>query len=180
VQRVSVVGNSGSGKTTFARALAAELGVAHLELDAVFHQPGWAELPVDEFRQRVVEFTEAPAWVVDGNYSAVRDIVWERADTVVWLDLSRRRVMRQLLRRTAGRLVLRRRLWNGNREAWSNVWSRNPDRSIVAWAWTMHAAYRARYLAAANDPANAHLRFVRVQRDTDFGAVLAEARTRRL
>ncbi len=43
--RVSVVGCSGSGKTTFGRALAETLGVAFVELDAVFHQPGWTELP---------------------------------------------------------------------------------------------------------------------------------------
>ena len=41
VQRLSVVGNSGSGKTTIARRLATGLGIPHLELDAVFHQPDW-------------------------------------------------------------------------------------------------------------------------------------------
>jgi len=179
VQRVSVVGNSGSGKTTFARALAAELGVAHLELDAVFHQPGWQELPVVKFRERVTEFIKAPGWVVDGNYSSVQDLVWKQADTVVWLDLPRNRVMRQLIPRTASRLVLRRELWNGNREQWLNVLSRNPDRSILAWAWTMHGSYRARYQAATVDPGNAHLRFERLRTDSDLRVLLAEARKHR-
>jgi adenylate kinase family enzyme len=174
VRRVSVVGNSGSGKTTLARQLAARLDVPHLELDSIFHLPDWQELPVDEFRQRVTEFIAQPAWVVDGNYGAVRDLVWQAADTVVWLDLGRGRLMRRLVRRTLGRLLLRRKLWNGNRERWSNVWSRDPQRSILAWAWTMHGSYRERYAQAMRDPANRHLRFVVVRSDRDSATLLAE------
>jgi adenylate kinase family enzyme len=81
-------------------ALAASLGVPFVELDSIFHQPGWVELPVDDFRKRVTEALTAPAWVVDGNYSAVRDLVWQRVDTVVWLDLPRRRVMYRIILRT--------------------------------------------------------------------------------
>jgi ABC-type dipeptide/oligopeptide/nickel transport system ATPase component len=55
VRRISVVGNSGSGKTTVAKALAARLGVPHVELDAIFHQPNWTPLPADEFRRRVAD-----------------------------------------------------------------------------------------------------------------------------
>ena len=76
MRRFSVVGNSGSGKTTVARALAAAAGIPHLELDSVFHQPGWQPLDTAEFRKRVADFTSGQAWVVDGNYSAVRDIAW--------------------------------------------------------------------------------------------------------
>ena len=90
VRRVSVVGNSGSGKSTLARELAASLGVAHIELDSVFHQPGWEPLPEDEFQRLVTARTSENGWVIDGNYSAVRPIVWARADTVVWLDLPKR------------------------------------------------------------------------------------------
>src|ERR1700745_962235 len=96
VRRVSVVGNSGSGKSTLARELAASLGVPHLELDSVFHQPGWEPLPRDKFQRFVTERTSEDGWVIDGNYSAVRPIVWARADTVVWLDLPRRIVIRQV------------------------------------------------------------------------------------
>ena len=57
-----------------------------VELDGIFHQPGWAPLAADEFRRRVAEVTAGDAWVIDGNYSAVRPLVWARADTV---DLDR-------------------------------------------------------------------------------------------
>ena len=175
VQRVSVVGNSGSGKTTVARELAARLDAPHIELDAIFHQPGWTELPEQEFRQRVSAAVAADAWIVDGNYSAVQDLVWKRADTVVWLDPPRGRVMWQVIRRTIGRMILRRELWNGNREPLANLWRIDPQRSIIRWAWTQHDKYRQRYAAAMTDPAHAHMQFLRVKTDTDLESLLAEA-----
>src|SRR5689334_19104990 len=156
-----MVGTSGSGKTTVGRALAARLGVPFVELDSIFHQPGWTELPEEEFRARVAAAVAGDAWVVDGNYSAVRDLIWQRADTVVWLDLPRTAVMRQLVPRTLGRMISRRELWNGNRESFKFLF--RPDESILWWAWAKHGTYRQRYADAMNDPANAHLTFIRVR-----------------
>jgi adenylate kinase family enzyme len=175
VRRVSVVGNSGSGKSTLARRLAERLGVPWLELDSVYHQPGWQPLAAEVFRDRVATFTSADGWVVDGNYSGVRDLVWGRADTVVWLDLPRRSVMRQIVGRTLRRAALRVELWNGNRERWGNLFSRDPERSVIAWAWQRHSSYRHRYALAADDPANAHLRFVRVRSRGAARRLLAQA-----
>ena len=56
------------------RRLAAVLGAPFVELDSIFHQPGWAELPAGEFRRRVADLTAGETWVVDGNYAAVRDL----------------------------------------------------------------------------------------------------------
>jgi adenylate kinase family enzyme len=176
VRRVYVVGNSGSGKSTLAAALAADLGAPHLELDSVFHQPGWQPLEREAFRERVETFTQARTWVVDGNYSAVRDIVWSRADTIVWFDLPRHKVMRQLLRRTLRRMVSGAELWNGNRERWQNLFRLDPEESILVWAWTKHASYRQRYLTAMDDPVNAHLRFIRLRSRRDAAALLSDPR----
>jgi adenylate kinase family enzyme len=74
MRRVSVVGAPGSGKTTIGRRLAARLDVPFIELDAIYHQPGWTELPRDEFRARVSELAAVDGWVVDGNYSVVQDL----------------------------------------------------------------------------------------------------------
>jgi adenylate kinase family enzyme len=109
---------------------------------------------------------------VDGNYSAVRDLVWARADTVVWLDLPRRTVMRQIIWRTVRRVALRAELWNGNRERWRNLFARDPDESVIVWAWQRHSVYQARYLATATDPAWRHLRFIRIRSRDDTRRLL--------
>jgi adenylate kinase family enzyme len=163
VRRISVVGTSGTGKSTVARQLAGNLGVPFVELDGIFHQPGWAALPAEEFRRRVAEVTARDAWVIDGNYSAVRPLVWARADTVIWIDLPRPVVMRQIIWRTLRRAVFRVELWNGNRERWANLFTWDPEQSVISWAWHRHAVYRQRYGAATQDPAYARLRFVRLR-----------------
>jgi adenylate kinase family enzyme len=173
VRRVSVVGTSGSGKSTLAKQLAAVLGVPHLELDSVFHQPGWESLPTDEFQRLVTERTSGDGWVIDGNYSAVRPIVWARADTVVWLDLPKHTVMRQIIWRTVRRVAGREELWNGNRERWRNFFSLDPQVSVIAWAWHKHEEYQERYGFAARDPANAHLAFIRLASRRDVARFLA-------
>jgi adenylate kinase family enzyme len=174
VQRVVIVGNSGSGKSTFARQLATRLGVPHIELDAIYHQPGWAPLPASEFTRRVADATADGGWVVDGNYSAVRAMVWERATTVVWLDLPRHIIMRRIIWRTLRRVGGRIELWNGNRERWRDVFTVNPDKSVIAWAWQKHRTYHDRYTTLMNDPANARLVFIRVGRSADARRLLGD------
>jgi adenylate kinase family enzyme len=172
MQRISVVGNGGSGKTTIAKAIAAALGIPLLELDGVYHQPDWQPLDTEEFRRIVSEFTAADAWVVDGNYSDVRDIAWARADTVVWLDPPRYRIMRQLVPRTLRRMATGTELWNGNRERWRYLFTR--EESILLYVWTNHRRIRAWYESAQANPENAHLTFVRLRRPEETAALLRD------
>ena len=164
MRRVSVVGTSGSGKSTLGKALAARIGAEFVELDSVFHQPGWVPLPDAEFRRRVSAAVAAERWVIDGNYSSkVRDLIWARADTVVWLDLPKRTVMRRIIWRSFQRAARRTELWNGNRERWRNLFSLDKEESVIAWAWTSHARNRTRYAAAMGDEGYAEIHFVRLQ-----------------
>lgn len=142
MKRVSVVGGSCTGKTTTSRELARRLGVPHIELDALHHDPGWREAPADVLKARVdAALAAAPdGWVADGNYAGkIGTAVFERADTVVFLDLSHRVALRRVLWRTASRIVSREELWNGNRETLRNALSRD---SIVWWVITQHRSYR--------------------------------------
>jgi adenylate kinase family enzyme len=173
MQRIAVVGNSGSGKSTLAKALATRLDIDHTEIDAIYHQADWQPLAEPEFVARIDSATAGERWVVDGNYSAVRGLIWARADTIVWLDLSRPAVMRQIVWRTLRRVGQRQELWNGNRERWRNFFSLDPKVSVIAWSWHRHSTYRDRYGAAMTDPANAHLTFVRLRSRADVRALLA-------
>jgi hypothetical protein len=144
-----------------------------VELDSIYHQPGWTPLGDADFRARVAEAVAGVGWVVDGNYSVVHEIVWGRADTVVWFDLPYASVLARTVRRTLRRTVTRQELWNGNKEPLSNLWSLNPEKSIIAWAATRHRVYRRRYADAERDPRWAALRFVRLRTQAEADAFVA-------
>jgi adenylate kinase family enzyme len=144
-RRISVVGCSGSGKTTLARRLAQQLGYRHVELDALYHQPNWQPLPTEQFKQTVSTALQGDNWIVEGSYSALRPLVLEHSDMVIWLDLPKATVMRQVLWRTLRRLARNEELWNGNRERWGNLFKLTPEKSILVWSWKRHPVYRQRY-----------------------------------
>lgn len=162
-RRIAVVGNSGSGKTTLAAEIAKRIGCEHIELDSIHHQENWTPIERNRMRAIVSDRIEADSWVVDGNYrSLVQDLVFAAADTVVWLDLPRGVVMSRVVRRTLGRMVLRRELWNGNRERLRNLIKTDPEENIILWSWTQHARYRHLYQEARDDPLHRHLTWVRI------------------
>jgi adenylate kinase family enzyme len=77
-RRIVVVGSTGAGKTTLAEALSARLNIPHVELDSFYWEAGWAPASTLDFRARVAEALADDAWVVDGNYQSVRDLVLRR------------------------------------------------------------------------------------------------------
>jgi adenylate kinase family enzyme len=87
-KRIVIIGRTGSGKTTLARQLAAALDVPHVELDALYFAPDLSTVPLPVLRERTIAAIAGDCWVTDGNKSAVRDLVWPRADTIIWLDYS--------------------------------------------------------------------------------------------
>ncbi|MBL8311882.1 MAG: toxin [Burkholderiales bacterium] len=130
MQRIVIIGSTGSGKSTLGRTLAARLGVPHTEMDTLHWLPGWVERDDASFRELVDAFTAQPAWVIDGNYSVARDLVWPRADTIIWLNYSFPRTAWQLLRRTRRRIVAGERCCNGNQESLARSLGRD---SILLW-----------------------------------------------
>ena len=134
-RRILVAGTSGAGKTTIARQIAARLDIPYVELDSLFHGPNWTPRP--SFEADVHRFTAGPAWVTEWQYRAVRDYLADRGDLLIWLDLPRARVMRQVVLRTVRRRVRRERLWNGNFEGPFRTILTDREH-IVRWAWNTH------------------------------------------
>jgi adenylate kinase family enzyme len=72
--KVLVFGNSGSGKSTYARALATREGLAHLDLDSIVWEPG--KIAVQRPRESVVASLKSfidsqTAWVIEGCYGGL-------------------------------------------------------------------------------------------------------------
>lgn len=159
MMRVLVGGISGVGKSTFARALASRTGLPYHEMDALFHGPGWE--PRDSFVADVVQIASQDQWVFDSHgYAAVKDLVWDRADTLVWLDYSRLVVMPRVLGRSTARALGRAPIFNGNVEHFKD-WA-DPTHP-VQWAWTQFTPRRSELTARSADDRWSHLRVIRLK-----------------
>ncbi len=164
-QRIAVIGTTGSGKKTLARAMAARLDIPHVELDALHWGPNWTAPPHSDLRACVTAALDSECWVVDGNYSKVRDIIWVRAETAVWLDYSLPVTLWRLTRRTLRRLAKREVLWNGNRESWRQQFLSRE--SLFLWSWQTHGQHRRMYPVLFSQKEFAHLNVVKLNTPRD-------------
>ncbi len=99
MNRIAVIGPSGAGKSTLARQLGQILGIEVTHLDAIFWHTGWVQTPRSEWQEIQRHMVESPRWIIDGNYGSTLDIRMARADTVVFLDFSRRYTVPRVIRR---------------------------------------------------------------------------------
>jgi len=101
MQRILVMGSSGSGKSTFAQRLSDITGIPTVSLDALYWKPGWVPSDNAEFDARVTDAVHQPRWIIDGNYtsSGAGELRRSTADAVFWFDLPRRTCMTGILSR---------------------------------------------------------------------------------
>jgi adenylate kinase family enzyme len=131
MKRIAIVGSTGSGKSTLAKRLGVALDLPAIELDSLHWLPGWVERDTATFRSLVDEATSAERWITEGGYSEVRDLVWGRADTIVWVNLPFWTNFWQLFRRTVRRARTGDPVCNGNVETWRHSFlSRD---SVLLW-----------------------------------------------
>jgi adenylate kinase family enzyme len=170
LHRIVVVGGSCSGKTTFSKSLAQVLDSEHVELDSLHWEPGWRECSMDVFRGRVQDALKPRKWVVDGNYSKVNDLIWSKADAVVWLDLPLVTILRRFFVRSISRWYTKEALWNGNREGLRNsIFQRN---SLLMWILKTHRRRRRQYLEYLQKSPFPNLRIYRLRSENDITAFI--------
>lgn len=164
-RRVLVAGVTGVGKTMLCRRLSAVLGLPYVELDSLHHGPSWT--PLASFEGSVDAIIAAPHWVSEWQYSAVRERMLERADTLVWLDYPRAVALGRLVKRTLARRIRREVLWNGNVEPPLHTFFTDPEVNIIRWEMKTHAALRG--VVPALEERAPHLQIVRIagQRELD-------------
>ena len=119
--RIAVIGPSGSGKTSLGRWIEQHLGLPFTDLDDLHWRPGWSEAPLTESRAAVDATTHPPRWVVAGNYAKVRDLIWPRAELIVWLDLPLATVLRRSTARALRQWWTREPICNGNRQTLAHM-----------------------------------------------------------
>jgi adenylate kinase family enzyme len=159
-KRIVVIGTTSSGKSTLAEKLADKFGYEFIELDALNWEPNWTPAPQEIFHQRVDKATQARKWVVAGNYSKVRPLIWSRAEVVIWLDYSLGRIFWQLTRRTFGRWWNRELLWGTNYENLRmhfKLWS---DESLYHWLFKTYWRRKREYPSMLAMPEHQHLKLI--------------------
>jgi energy-coupling factor transporter ATP-binding protein EcfA2 len=178
--RILILGGTGSGKTTLARELAAALQVPHVELDSLYFGPEFSTAPLPLLRERTSAAIAGDRWVTDGNKSAVRDLVWPRADTIVWLDYPLGLRLWRLAKRARGRTSMLR-----AEAAETGSKKGLPGQLLAAargvlTALRSHAGQRREYPRMFAEPANEHLAVVRLRSPRATRQWLARATVRRL
>jgi adenylate kinase family enzyme len=174
MEKIVVIGSSGTGKTTLTNRLAEKFNARAIDLDDHYWRPGWQPAPVDEFRDTVRRAIDTPRWVAAGNYPAVRDITWAQADTLVWLDYSLARTFNQLAQRSVRRIWDKAPICNGNTETFGKVFSTD---GILYWLLaTYHKRKRENEDIFAHPERYPHIRnFVRLKSPAETQAFLAAA-----
>lgn len=159
---IGIVGVSGSGKTTLAKQLANRFQLQHVELDALYWDPGWQPTETATFRQRAQRAFSRESWVVDGNHPDVRDLVWRQADTIIWLDYPLPLVMSRLIRRTLQRRRTKEELWNGNQERplLQHLFSK---KSIFLWSLQTYPVRRREYSQMFHAPEYQHMQRIHLR-----------------
>ena len=176
--RVSVVGTSGSGKSTMAERVAAAFHIPIIELDAINWQAGWRDLnsnDPEEFKRRVAQAVSADAWVIAGNYSLVRPIYIPRLTHIVWLDYPRRVVMRRVIWRSIKRAIDRTELWpgTGNREDFRRWLDRDHP---IRWAWDTFDKRRREYEQRFANPENKDVKLIRLRHPREARRIVERLR----
>ena len=176
MRKVNVIGTSGTGKTTFAIALAERLGCPVIHMDALFWKAGWTESEDEEFFAKLDQSLSCDSWVLDGNYSRSQLVKWKDVDTIIWLDFSFTRTIIQALKRAIVRIWTQEELWpdTGNRESLRLLFSRH---SIILWTLRMYPKNKKRYAEIMNDPQYADIQFVRLKSPSECRTFIESART---
>jgi hypothetical protein len=166
--RVVVIGSSGSGKTTLGRWLGRTFDLPFTDLDDVYWRPGWGEAPTEEFRADVDRITGDARWVVVGNYAKARDLIWPRADTLVWLDLPLPLVLWRTTRRVIRQARSGEPVCNGNRQhLGALVFGSDP---LLGYTLRTHHRNRRHWPDALREPQHAHLHAVRLRSRREVAA----------
>lgn len=156
-QRIVVIGATSSGKSTLAEILSGKLNLDFIELDALYWDANWVETPKDVFRQRVETVVRSGCWVAAGNYHVVCDLIWPRAQAVIWLDYPLWTIFQQLTRRTFMRWWTQELLWGNNRETLWNHFKLWSDDSLYHWLFKTYWRRKREYPQLLSEPHNAHL-----------------------
>jgi adenylate kinase family enzyme len=171
--RVVVYGTSGSGKSTFAAALAYARDIPCIELDLINWRPGWVDRSTTDLEGFVSDVETAildESWAATGSYGVVRKRLWARATDLVYLDLPRHVIMRQVIWRSLKRAGSGKEVFPGCKEDWPRLLTADHP---IRWAWSTYHRRRQTFETLIQDSAFSHLTVHRCRSRVEVASVLA-------
>jgi adenylate kinase family enzyme len=172
MNKIVVVGTTGSGKSTLSTKLSDKLDIPYIQLDKLFWKPNWEWTKDEEFFKKIEgAIKDKDSWIIDGNYSRTRHITWAQADTVIWIDLPFYIVLKQNLLRALKRIYTKEELWpnTGNVETLNRLLSKD---SIIKWLFKTYPIMKKRYNDAMSDPQYSKIKFVQLTSHREANAFL--------
>lgn len=168
--KIAIIGPCGAGKSTCAKALAKKYNLKYTALDDLAYDKNWERKCVDEFRALVDTLTKEERWIIDGNWSVVRDLVWQRAETLIWLDFPLRVTFLRVFRRCFHLWRNKVEICNGNivtlkREFFSR-------KSLLLYSLRSYHSKRNLYKIATASPEYKHLILHRIRSPKELKAWL--------
>lgn len=132
MQRVLVIGASGAGKSSLAARISKATGLPFKPTDDFYWKEDWQAASEASVVEQIDSVTARPQWVLDGNFDDQRHFVWQRADTIVWLDFPRAVILARAVKRNILLLLTQQPTWSGNRMTVRRAWSgiRHSFRSV--------------------------------------------------
>ncbi|MEB6667729.1 adenylate kinase [Acinetobacter vivianii] len=160
---INIIGTTGSGKSTFARKLADQRKLQNIELDNLLWLDDWQESSNDALflKLKIAMENAATGWTIDGLYTRTIPMIMEKVDTVIWLDYPFHINLYRLTKRTLGRVISRKKLWenSNNRESLKLMLSKE---SIFIWLIKSYPKNRKKYSDLMQNPAYQHIQFIRL------------------
>lgn len=88
MNRICIIGGSGTGKTTLANNLGKQLNLPIYHIDGIHHLPNWEIRDKDERDKIILQKTDEERWIIDGTYRSTLKQRLEKSDYVIYLDYS--------------------------------------------------------------------------------------------
>ena len=99
MDRISIIGGCGTGKTTLANNLGNCLNLPVCHLDGLHHLKDWEVRNKDVRDAMIKDKINEEKWVIDGTYPTTLDLRLERSDLVIWLDYSSISQLKEVFKR---------------------------------------------------------------------------------
>lgn len=145
MKRIMIIGCGGAGKSTLARQLGKKLNLPVIHLDQIWWSPGdWQHLDREEFDERLLEETEKPEWILDGNFNRTIEMRLKKCDTVIYLDFSRVACLLSWMKRVITN-------WGHARIDMAPGCKEWFDPDMAKWIWNFNKKNRQNYYRLLNE-----------------------------